>query len=129
MDSNENKENEFFRMGTELINGSKLKAFFKFFLFRTFPKLAASLKIKLLSEHLTTFFKSLILDTMAERNSKQIVRPDMINIIMEVRKGSLNKEVQDEKSEKNDGFATVAEFSNKTDSKNEWSDDELVAQW
>lgn len=66
---------------------------------------------------------------MAEREKKNIVRPDMINIIMQVRKGSLNKEIQDEKSEENEGFATVSEFSTKSETKNEWSDHELVAQW
>ncbi len=65
---------------------------------------------------------------MVERESKQIFRPDMINIIMQVRKGNLAKDAQEEKTESSDGFATVAEFSSKTDSKNEWSDDELVAQ-
>lgn len=79
-------------------------------------------------QKLSTFFKSLILDTMVERESKNIMRPDMINIIMQVRKGSLAKEVQDEKIDSNDGFATVTEFSSKADAKKEWSDDELVAQ-
>lgn len=81
-----------------------------------------------MSDKISTFFKSLILDTIAERESKHIFRPDMINIIMQVRKGNLNKEVQEEKTDQNEGFATVTEFSSKTDSKNEWSDDELVAQ-
>lgn len=128
VDSHENKDNEFFKMGNAVMNGPKLTAFFKFFLFRTFPKLSAKLKIKFLNEKIATFFKSLILDTIAERESKNIFRPDMINIIMQVRKGSLNKDVQDEKLDSSEGFATVAEFSSKTDSKNEWSDDELVAQ-
>lgn len=129
VDSNENKDNEFFKMAHEVINGPKLIAFFKFFLFRTFPSLASKFKIKLLSEKLTTFFKSLILDTMTERENKNIFRPDMINIVMQVRKGDLNKDIQDENSELNEGFATVTEFSSKTESKKEWSDDELVAQW
>lgn len=128
VDSQENKDNEFFKMAHEVINGSKLMAFFKFFLFRTFPKLTTKLKIQLLGSKLSTFFRSLIVDTMAERESKNIFRPDMINIIMQVRKGSLMKDAQDEKPDTNDGFATVAEFSSKSDSKNEWSDDELVAQ-
>ncbi|KAJ6640976.1 Cytochrome P450 9e2 [Pseudolycoriella hygida] len=128
VDSQENKDNEFFKMAREVMNGPKLKSFFKLFLFRTFPKLSAKFKVRLMSERLTTFFNSLILDTMAERERKQIFRPDMINIIMQVRKGSLNKEGLEEKNDSNEGFATVTEFSSKTDSKNEWSDDELVAQ-
>lgn len=115
-------------MGNEVMNGPKLMAFFKFFLFRTFPKLSKKFKIRLMSDKLTKFFKSLILDTMAERETKNIFRPDMINIIMQVRKGNLNKDVQDEKPVQDEGFATVTEFSSKSDSKNEWSDDELVAQ-
>lgn len=129
VDSQENKDNEFFKMGDAVMNAPKLESFFKFFLFRTFPKLAKKLKIQFLSQKISTFFKSLILDTMAERDEKRIYRPDMINILMQVRQGSLNKDdKQDDKTELNDGFATVTEFSSRTDSKNEWSDDELVAQ-
>lgn len=115
-------------MGKEVMNGPKLKGFFKIFLFRTFPKLTAKLKIKFLSEKLTTFFRSLILDTMVERENKHIFRPDMINILMQVRQGSLTKDDQEGKTNAGDGFATVEEFSSKADAKNEWSDDELVAQ-
>lgn len=68
-----------------------------------------------MTDKLINFFKSLILDTMNERESKHIYRPDMINIIMQVRKGSLNKDVQDEKPDQNEGFATVTEFSNRAD--------------
>lgn len=128
VDSLESQENEFFRMGKEVMNGPKLMGFFKIFLFRTFPKLTARLKIRFMSERLTSFFKSLILDTMVERENKNIFRPDMINILMQVRKGNLTKDDQDGKTDTNDGFATVEEFSSKADSKNEWSDDELVAQ-
>ncbi|XP_037036008.1 cytochrome P450 9e2-like [Bradysia coprophila] len=128
VDSLENKDNEFFRMGKEVMNGSKLKGFFKFFLFRTFPRLAARLNVRFLSDTLTTFFKSLIIDTMVERENKHIFRPDMINILMQVRKGNLTRDDQDGQTDSNDGFATVEEFSSKADSKNEWSDDELVAQ-
>lgn len=128
VDSLENKENEFFQMGKEVMNGPKLMGFFKIFLFRTFPTLAAKFNLRFLSEKLTTFFKSLILDTMVERGNKHIFRPDMINILMQVRQGNLTKDDQDGKIDSNDGFATVEEFSSKVDSKKEWSDDELVAQ-
>jgi len=128
VDSQEHRDNEFFKMGNEVMNGPKLAAFFKFFVFRTFPKLASKLKLKFLREKLTNFFKSLILDTMAERESKNIYRPDMINILMQVRKGNLNKDGQDETTDVNEGFATVSEFATKSDSSKDWSNDELVAQ-
>lgn len=115
-------------MGHAVINGPKLSAMFKFFLWRTFPKLASKLKIRLLGGKIYTFFESLILDTMAEREKKNIFRPDMINIVMQVRQGNLNKEIQDEKPEANEGFATVSDFSTKTEYKKEWSDHELIAQ-
>lgn len=128
VDSLSNKDNEFFKMGRTLLNGSKLSGFFKVFLFRTIPKVAAFFNIKFFNENLTKFFKSLILDTITLRESKNILRPDMINIIMQVRKGDLNKEVQDEKPQLNEGFATVELNVSKSDVKKEWSDDELVAQ-
>lgn len=115
-------------MAYEVMNGPKLTAFFKFFLYRTLPTLSKKLKIQFLSDRITVFFKSLILDTMAERESKKIFRPDMINILMQVRNGSLVTDGQDEKLDTNEGFATTTEFSSKTDINNDWSDDELVAQ-
>ncbi len=66
---------------------------------------------------------------MESRDKQGIFRPDMINILMNVKKGNaLNNATTDEKD--NDGFATVEESSigNKA-VKRVWSDDELVAQW
>lgn len=43
------------------------------------------------------FFLSLILRTLRERESKNIVRPDMIHLLMEARKGNLSENNEPQK--------------------------------
>lgn len=70
----------------------------------------------------------MVLDTMKVRNEKNIHRNDMINILMQVRNGSL-KHQNDESNAPVDGFATVQEsdIGRKTVQR-DWSDDEIVGQ-
>lgn len=92
------------------------------------PKIAKLFNVSMFDAKVTTFFRSMVLDNMASRDEHGIFRPDMINILMNVKKGNALSNATDEKE--NDGFATVEESSigNKV-VKRVWSDDELVAQW
>lgn len=66
--------------------------------------------MKLFNKDVTQFFRSLVLDTMKNREKNGIVRPDMIQLLMEAKKGSLTYEAS--KTESSDaGFATVEESS------------------
>lgn len=65
---------------------------------------------------------------MDVRKKNNIVRPDMINILMQVREGTLQRNDADDKKVK-EGFATVQEsdIGRSTVNRN-WNDDEIVSQ-
>lgn len=125
VDSFKHPENDFFTIGKSVTNFNQFFTVIKFMIFRTMPKVANALKLRLMDGKITTFFESLILDTMRVREAENIVRPDMINLVMQVRQGGL-KESKEE--DINDGFATVTEHNIGKSEKTVWSDNELVAQ-
>lgn len=45
------------------------------------------LKIQLFTEETKIFFKSLVSKTMKDREINNIIRPDMIHLLMEAKKG------------------------------------------
>lgn len=66
-------------------------------------------RIPILPNDLAVFFKNLVKETISIRESRSIVRPDMIHLLLEAKKGRL----QDSAMTKQDdtGFATVDESS------------------
>lgn len=56
------------------------------------------LKISLFAEEIRRFFSNMVIDTMKEREARNIIRPDMIHLLMEAKKGSntinLNKKTK-----------------------------------
>lgn len=68
------------------------------------------------------------MDNMKQRETNGIVRNDMINILMQVQKGALLHQ-KDEQDTKDAGFAAVEESSvGKAQHNRVWSENELVAQ-
>ncbi|XP_075148979.1 putative cytochrome P450 9f2 [Haematobia irritans] len=77
-------DNEFY------ISGKKMTTFtftqgLKFFLFGQFPKIMNLLNIQLFDKQSIDYFMRLVLDSMKYRQEKNIIRPDMINMLMEAR--------------------------------------------
>lgn len=92
------------------------------------PKVAKFFNVSMFDAKATTFFRSMVLDNMDSRDKQGIFRPDMINILMNVKKGNTLSNATDEQEK--DGFATVEESNIGNEVvKRAWSDDELVAQW
>ncbi|PSN52374.1 hypothetical protein C0J52_06738 [Blattella germanica] len=85
VDSLKQPKNKFFMMGQEATNMGS----WRFFAFFTIPKIMEFLGIGLVSEHVTKFFRSLVVDTMKTREKLGIVRPDMLQLLMEAKKNSL----------------------------------------
>jgi len=56
----------------------------------------------------TSFFRNIVSSTMKDREANNIIRHDMIHLLMEAKKGSLKHEVADLPI-KDTGFATVEE--------------------
>ncbi|XP_058462570.1 probable cytochrome P450 9f2 isoform X2 [Malaya genurostris] len=128
VDSFRESQNDFYMMGKELLNFKKITTIPKVLIFRATPWLARRLKIDLFSASLLTYFKRMITDNMQYRDTNGIVRNDMIDMLMQARKGALKHQIE-ELDSKEAGFATVEESSvGKTMQNRVWSDNELIAQ-
>ncbi|XP_066251298.1 cytochrome P450 9e2-like [Euwallacea similis] len=106
VDSLKNPSNEFYRMGKTVTNLGGYKTLLKFLGYQICPSLLRLLKITFFPAKVSNFFSGIVNDTIKERAEKGIVRSDMINILMEAKKGTAkveNKETHDE------GFAVVKE--------------------
>jgi cytochrome P450 family 9 len=92
------------------------------------PKLMQALKINLFDSKTMSFFTSAIRDTMREREKQGIVRNDMIDLLLQAKKGNLeheNTKTEDDSA----GFATVEESDlGKQKIKHTWGEDYLIAQ-
>lgn len=66
------------------------------------------LKIQLFTDEVTKFFRNLIDETIEVREEKGVVRQDMIQLLLERRKGIERKE---ETNNVDAGFATAQEYS------------------
>lgn len=106
-DSMRDKDNEFYEMGKDATNFAGFRAL-KFFGYTLSPTLMKVFKLKLFSEDTCNFFRNLVMSNVRSREEQGIIRPDMIHLLMEARKGQLKHEeikVKDEDA----GFATVEE--------------------
>ena len=123
-----NPKNDFQRIAQKVSNFSGFLTTIKFICFMMAPKVMKKLKISLLDKETCDFFQAAILDTMKYRVEKGIIRHDMINLLIQARKGNLSH-VSKEEEVVSDGFATVEE-SNMGKSKvtREWDDQDMAAQ-
>lgn len=85
------------------------------------------LKLTVLPKDATTYFKKIVLETIDTREKNNIVRPDMINLLMQAKKGKLKHE---QRTDEDEGFATAQEsdIKNGESKQRELTDDDLVAQ-
>ncbi|KAG5679852.1 hypothetical protein PVAND_009389 [Polypedilum vanderplanki] len=119
-------KNDFHRIASELTSSESLTVMLKFTGLLLFPWLMKAFKISFFSENIMKFFKEAILDTMKTREEKGIVRHDMINLLMQAKKGNLTHENEEKTVE---GFATVEESQmGKMQNKRKWDDTDLAAQ-
>ncbi|CAH1645264.1 unnamed protein product [Spodoptera littoralis] len=127
VDSQADPNNEFYNMGKTLFD-FKFVQMIMFFVLLNAPKVAKILNWDIVPASVRKFFTSLVLDTMKDRQQRNIIRPDMIHLLMEAKKGQLS---HDEKSnDTSTGFATVEESSIglKKVVNREWSDIDIVSQ-
>lgn len=121
-------DNEFYTNGKNLLNFSALKQLLKMLLMFQLPAVARILKISITGGPIGKTFYDTILNTMKYRKEKGIFRPDMVNIMMQVRDGTLRHKTEENKKEQ-EGFATVEESDmGKLSINRSWNDDEIVAQ-
>nr|XP_029731420.1 probable cytochrome P450 9f2 isoform X1 [Aedes albopictus] len=128
VDSLRDPENEFYMKGKKMLNFQSLATFAKFLLIRFAPRLMRWLKSDILDGDSASYFKRMIVDNMKQREVHGILRNDMIQMLMDVRKGTL-KHQKDEKDTKDAGFATVEESQvGKSSHSRVWTETELIAQ-
>lgn len=84
VDSMTDRDNKFYVYGREGTNFGRIQSL-KFFLIRSFPKLCNMLKLRLVRSEIADFFTELVEATIKTRDEKGIVRPDMIQLMMETR--------------------------------------------
>lgn len=128
VDSLQNRSNEFFTLSMDAINFNSVKAGLRMLIVRTFPRLMRVMNFEFFNLRIRQFFSSLVLSTMAERERRRIFRPDMIQILMQVRNGGLSHQ-NNETHDGDAGYATVEESNiGKVQVKRSWTDDEVIAQ-
>ncbi|XP_031624489.1 probable cytochrome P450 9f2 [Contarinia nasturtii] len=121
-------KNEFYLNGKILMDFTSTKSMIKLFFIEKIPKIARALNITFTNPSIANAFTSTILNTMSFRQKNKIYRPDMINMLMQIREGTLKHQI-DEMAKEKEGFATVEESEiGKLTVKRTWTDDEIVAQ-
>lgn len=109
------ENNEFYNYGQNLLN-SGWKENLKFLFAYMLPKVAKALNIKVIDSNT---FKKITLETMETRRKNNIIRPDMINILMQL---------QEETTQNDEQSKDIAGDTGKTSLTHKWTDNELVAQ-
>ncbi|XP_065080307.1 probable cytochrome P450 9f2 isoform X3 [Ochlerotatus camptorhynchus] len=127
VESLKSRENEFFVMGKKMLNFNSLTVLLRIFGFRLVPGLMAKLKIDLLDAKHVQYFSKIIKDAVQTRENHGIVRPDMIHLLMQARKGILKH--QKDGAAANAGFATVEESDvGKSTTSKTITESEFIAQ-
>ncbi|XP_049818313.1 cytochrome P450 9e2-like isoform X6 [Aethina tumida] len=126
IDSLKNKNNDFYAIGKELSDFTSIWKNIKFCIGLLIPSLCKILDVNIFNKKVSQFLRTLVKDSIKIREREGIVRPDLIHLLMEARKG---------KSQENDhldvvdaGFATLEESDNGVKAKIELTDDQITAQ-
>ncbi|KAL1509565.1 hypothetical protein ABEB36_004278 [Hypothenemus hampei] len=128
VDSLEEPNNTFYKMGKIITNFSSFLINLKFTLFIMLPGIFKYFKINIFDKNTTAYFQNTIKDTIKVREEKNIVRKDMINLLLEAEKGHKTEEGNAIET----GYATVQEdsyFDNFKFKQTKYlSDDDITAQ-
>ncbi|KAL0110546.1 hypothetical protein PUN28_013858 [Cardiocondyla obscurior] len=84
VDSMRDPENEFYIYGKEATNFNSV-AFTRFYIGKVMPWVARLFNIKVVRGKITKYFRNLIQTTIKTRDDQGIVRPDMLQLMMENR--------------------------------------------
>ncbi|XP_052900076.1 cytochrome P450 9e2-like [Anopheles moucheti] len=132
VDSFRDPTNQFITFARSVTNQQSFGKALKMIGFTFAPKLMMRLNIDFLTPEENRFFRDTILETMRIRAEKGIFRPDMIELLMQAKKGSLKHQQADEPKQETrtaEGFATVEESHvGRRAHDRVWSDTELIAQ-
>lgn len=102
-------DNEFFVNGIKFFDFTGVKTMCRIILVNKLPALARMLNMTFSEGLMEDTFRHTILDTMQMRKHNNIYRPDMIDILMKIRDGTLIRKSGDEKFNDNHEFAAAEE--------------------
>ncbi|XP_018052501.1 PREDICTED: cytochrome P450 9e2-like [Atta colombica] len=91
VDSFKHPNNEFFLLGKESFNFDGWLVF-KFLMQRNFPRLAKLFKLRMFDPKVENFFKDIVATTVKTRDEQGIIRPDVIQLMMESRNNDNGRE-------------------------------------
>jgi len=77
--------NKFYIYGKEASNFRGVIRSIKFFFIGTFPTLVRIFNMKFLDDYISNFFKDIVKTTIATRDAEHITRPDMLQLMMDIR--------------------------------------------
>lgn len=127
VNSFENPDNDFQKVA-DMTDFTKFSTAIKFFGYILMAPVMRFFNVRICPKAIDTFFQEAVLETMKIREEKQIVRHDMIHLLMEANKGKLAHEPK-ENEKTSEGFATVEESQIvKSQVKRIWDDDDIAAQ-
>ncbi|KAL7019935.1 hypothetical protein ACKWTF_011309 [Chironomus riparius] len=119
--------NDFFQIAKKIMNFGNIATALKMLGYFICPTLMSGLGIKLLDKESCDFFQIALIETMRNRERLRIVRNDMINLMLEAKKGKLVYNNNEDSSA--DGFATVEESHvGKSKVNRKWEELDLAAQ-
>jgi cytochrome P450 family 9 len=84
VDSMRNRENDFYVYGKEMTTFDLWRTI-RFYLIRSMPRLCRALGMKFISHRVAQFFKDLVRETVYVRDKQNIVRPDMLQLMIDTR--------------------------------------------
>ncbi|KAJ3640966.1 hypothetical protein Zmor_027498 [Zophobas morio] len=87
----QDKKNDFYLMGEDASNIGGLRLL-KFVFYEISPLLCKLLQVRLIPTNVTNYFSKIIEDTVRTRRDKNIVRPDMIQLLMEAQNNDANNQ-------------------------------------
>ncbi|KAF7400443.1 hypothetical protein HZH66_005627 [Vespula vulgaris] len=84
INSMRDRDNDFYVLGREATNFDTIKTL-KFVLMRSFPRVSKLFKLRLIPGKISNFFEKVVKEVIDNRDKNNIVRPDMIQLMMEAR--------------------------------------------
>nr|XP_033323905.1 cytochrome P450 9e2-like [Megalopta genalis] len=85
VNSLKNQNNEFYLKGVDASNFGGFFKFIKFLMFRMSPRLTKMMGLTFFTKDTTKFFYNVVSETVRTRDEQNIVRPDMIHMLMQAR--------------------------------------------
>ncbi|XP_044253698.1 cytochrome P450 9e2-like isoform X2 [Tribolium madens] len=122
------RNNEFYLRGIEATDFRGFWQNLKFLVVITCPALFRYLGVTFFPKQVSIFFRKLVKDNIANREKHGIVRPDMINLLLEARKNGFKHEEREQTLDT--GFATVEEsdIGKNGTVKQQITDEDITAQ-